>query len=201
MPTKFSAKEQKIIKQKLIQKGTDLFSLYGFKKTNVKDITDAAGISKGSFYNFFSSKEELLLEIFEKQEKFRNKIIENIMNSNMDAEQAIKELFHKSLRNVEQNKIFQRIYEENLVDKMLRKLSEERILENREKDLQDTIRFIRHLQKKSNLIDCEPKVLVGLFRAIFFVTLHQDEIGQDIYERVMDLLIMAIARGLTTNQE
>jgi len=199
MPTKFSKKEQQIIKQNLIQKGTELFSLYGFKKTNIKDITDAAGISKGSFYSFYNSKEELLMEIFEEQEKFRNKIIEDIIAAEMDAEEAIKELFQKSLKNIEQNRLFQRIYEENLIEKMIRKLPEDRILENREKDLEDTIKFIKHLRESSNLIDCQPKILVGLFRALFFTTLYKDEIGRDIYDQVQDLLIEVIARGLTTN--
>ncbi len=34
----------------------------GYNATGVKDITDAAGIPKGSFYNYFESKEEFAVE-------------------------------------------------------------------------------------------------------------------------------------------
>ena len=36
---------------------------YGIRKTNVEDLTSAAGISKGAFYLFFDSKEALFFEI------------------------------------------------------------------------------------------------------------------------------------------
>jgi len=48
----------------LIQKtGTKLFTERGFHACSVQDITDAAGVPKGSFYNHFLSKETLAAEI------------------------------------------------------------------------------------------------------------------------------------------
>jgi len=42
---------------------TKLFTERGFTASSVKDITDAAGVPKGSFYNHFKSKEALAAEI------------------------------------------------------------------------------------------------------------------------------------------
>jgi len=50
--------------RKAVQKaGTKLFTERGFNASSVKDITDAAGVPKGSFYNHFRSKEALAAEI------------------------------------------------------------------------------------------------------------------------------------------
>ncbi|MCF7885785.1 MAG: TetR/AcrR family transcriptional regulator [Candidatus Marinimicrobia bacterium] len=201
MPTKFSQQEQQIIREKLVNKATEFFSKHGFKKTSVKELTDAAGVSKGSFYSFFDSKEELLFEVFEEQEKFRNKIMSEVVNSDMEAEEAIKYLFHKALENIERNQIFQRIYEENLMERIIRKIPPQRIKKHQEQDLNDALGFIKHLQKNSNLIDEPPKVIVGLFRAAFFLTLYENEIGKDIYEDVANLLIECLAKGLTQTEE
>ena len=40
-----------------------LFTERGFSGCSVQDITDAAGVPKGSFYNHFKSKEALAAEI------------------------------------------------------------------------------------------------------------------------------------------
>ena len=37
----------------------------GFNGTSVKDIVDAAGVPKGSFYNYFESKEDFVIEALE----------------------------------------------------------------------------------------------------------------------------------------
>ncbi|MGF6880365.1 TetR family transcriptional regulator [Paraburkholderia sp. MM5477-R1] len=43
--------------EKLLEAGVTLFAEQGFHGTGVKDIVDRAGIPKGSFYNYFESKE------------------------------------------------------------------------------------------------------------------------------------------------
>ncbi|WAA12686.1 TetR/AcrR family transcriptional regulator [Fervidibacillus halotolerans] len=43
-----------------------LFVEKGFMETSVQEILEKSGISKGTFYNYFPSKKELLINIFEK---------------------------------------------------------------------------------------------------------------------------------------
>lgn len=49
-------------RQALIDASLEVFQALGFNGSSVQDITDAAGVPKGSFYNHFASKEELLGE-------------------------------------------------------------------------------------------------------------------------------------------
>jgi TetR/AcrR family transcriptional repressor of nem operon len=47
------------LKERIVFEALRLFSLKGFLSTSVQDILEAAGASKGGFYNHFRSKEEL----------------------------------------------------------------------------------------------------------------------------------------------
>ena len=51
-------------KQQVINKAHQLFIDKGFQATSIQDILEFSGISKGTFYNYFSSKNELLIAIF-----------------------------------------------------------------------------------------------------------------------------------------
>lgn len=52
-------------KRQVILTAQRLFIQKGFLSTSIQDILDEAGISKGTFYNYFSSKNECLLAILE----------------------------------------------------------------------------------------------------------------------------------------
>ncbi|MGE8206563.1 TetR/AcrR family transcriptional regulator [Heyndrickxia sp. NPDC080065] len=52
-------------RKEMIECAIKLFAEKGYQSTSVQDIVSEYGISKGAFYNYFSSKEELLLAIFQ----------------------------------------------------------------------------------------------------------------------------------------
>ncbi|WP_067728585.1 TetR/AcrR family transcriptional regulator [Oceanobacillus damuensis] len=47
-------------KRKLIESGLKLFSAKGYHQTSIQEIASAAGVSKGSFYIYFDSKEQFI---------------------------------------------------------------------------------------------------------------------------------------------
>lgn len=53
-------------KNRILDAGLDLFYNQGYNGTGVKDIVDAAGVPKGSFYNYFDSKESFAVEALDK---------------------------------------------------------------------------------------------------------------------------------------
>ena len=66
-------------KQHVIKMAHQLFIEKGFQSTTIQDILDYSGISKGTFYNYFSSKNELIMAIFRtlftKMERERNDLL------------------------------------------------------------------------------------------------------------------------------
>jgi TetR/AcrR family transcriptional regulator, transcriptional repressor for nem operon len=53
----------------LINSALETLHRQGFNGTAVQDITNAAGLPKGSFYNYFESKEALALEVIDRYRK------------------------------------------------------------------------------------------------------------------------------------
>lgn len=51
--------------QRIVEAAAAVFAEGGFTNTRVADIADRAGIGKGTVYEYFSSKEELLFAVFE----------------------------------------------------------------------------------------------------------------------------------------
>jgi AcrR family transcriptional regulator len=51
------------VKEKITEFSIQLFEKQGFSETSIQDIVDSIGVTKGTFYYYFSSKEELLMDI------------------------------------------------------------------------------------------------------------------------------------------
>lgn len=91
-------KKQK--KRKILEKAFELFRENGYMDTKVEDITKALGISKGSFYTYFKTKEELLCELLEsikKSEMEKCSKVEIDENPKKTLENFIKERFKSFL--------------------------------------------------------------------------------------------------------
>lgn len=51
------------MKEKLLQQSIELFEKKGFSETSIQDIVDSLGVTKGTFYYYFKSKEQMLMQI------------------------------------------------------------------------------------------------------------------------------------------
>lgn len=81
-------------KRKVLEASTELFIEKGIQNTSIQDIIHHAGISKGTFYNYFTSKNECVLAILE-QARYeaslrRNEIM--IGRDTKDAEVLIQQI-------------------------------------------------------------------------------------------------------------
>ncbi len=54
-------KQKLLVRSTLIRAGMELYESQGFAKTTVDQITNVAGVGKGTFYNYFETKEDLLI--------------------------------------------------------------------------------------------------------------------------------------------
>lgn len=55
------------LRERLFHAALDLFARKGFAETTVEDITNAADVGKGTFFNYFPSKEHIFLAFAEMQ--------------------------------------------------------------------------------------------------------------------------------------
>ena len=66
MPENKRSTNRRARKERITQAALDLFRQQGYDETRVEDITQAAGVAKGTFFNYFANKEEVLLYISER---------------------------------------------------------------------------------------------------------------------------------------
>ncbi|WP_226670895.1 TetR/AcrR family transcriptional regulator [Metabacillus litoralis] len=81
-------------KRLIIEKATIFFAEKGYHSTSVQEIAEQCSMSKASLYKFFSSKEELFIEVFEYHQ---NTMFEKVATYSFDPSLSPKELFIKQL--------------------------------------------------------------------------------------------------------
>ncbi len=86
-------------KQEFLMTALELFHEKGYEKTTIKDIINNMGVSKGAFYHYFESKEEVITSLAKEYSNRALRIIKKI--TNRDDLSAIDKL----------NRIFQSINE------------------------------------------------------------------------------------------
>ncbi len=85
-------------KNEIIKNSISIIHEKGYNGTSVQDITDLAGIPKGSFYNYFKSKEDYAVEVMK---FYFNQIQENSFSifeeENVKSTERIKNFYKKSI--------------------------------------------------------------------------------------------------------
>lgn len=79
-PRIFSTTQREELRIKMLDAGFELIKQHGMTHASVEKITQAAGLGKSTFYNFFSSKEEFVTDIMEYQRDRVKQHFEQILN-------------------------------------------------------------------------------------------------------------------------
>lgn len=79
------------LKNRLYPAVLDLFSDYDFHRVNIREISKRSGVSSGTIYKYFSSKEELIFNILDEQIGQ----ISSVISSQIVGMVNIKEIFRK----------------------------------------------------------------------------------------------------------
>jgi AcrR family transcriptional regulator len=80
------------IRERLFRASLDLFAQRGFADTTVEDITNAADVGKGTFFNYFPSKDHLLLAFAEMQLAKLQSIVQNLRTTGEPLPQFLRTL-------------------------------------------------------------------------------------------------------------
>ncbi|TYR79857.1 TetR/AcrR family transcriptional regulator [Priestia megaterium] len=81
------------IKQRIQKVAISLFQKQGYQKTTVSQITAEAGVAKGTFFNYFKTKESVLHCLGVYQTEQVSKKVSLLLDTNKPASAIIKELF------------------------------------------------------------------------------------------------------------
>ena len=68
-------------KDQILDAATDVFAEKGFNEARMDDIVEESGLSKGTLYWYFKSKDEIILSIFERIFAREFAELENLVNA------------------------------------------------------------------------------------------------------------------------
>ena len=97
-------------KQHVLNAAKRLFLENGFANTSIQNILDEAGISKGTFYNYFNSKNECLISIIEESTVTASVLREELAADGPDGPEVLVEQILVRLRMNREQKLI-RLYE------------------------------------------------------------------------------------------
>jgi AcrR family transcriptional regulator len=97
-------------RERLLESAKILFSQKGYYATSVEDIVASAGLSKGAFYFYFKSKEELFKSLVEEMHLNIVKRLENFLERELPLEDALIEHAKVFLEDIYQNRHIAQIF-------------------------------------------------------------------------------------------
>ncbi|NRA38156.1 MAG: TetR/AcrR family transcriptional regulator, partial [Planctomycetes bacterium] len=81
--------------QAIIEAASDIFCDNGFARTRIEDIAKAANVGKGTVYEYFASKEQLLLSCCTSIcDKMNEEIIDHVADPETAAQDPARALYH-----------------------------------------------------------------------------------------------------------
>lgn len=72
------------IQEELQRVSVELFSQQGYARTSVQQIVDAAGVTKGALYHYFTSKDDLLFDIYDRLLSLQREHLDEIVARDLD---------------------------------------------------------------------------------------------------------------------
>lgn len=193
MPKAFSAPEKEILRNRLLEAGHRQFSTYGLKKTSVDELVAAAGISKGAFYIFYSSKEEFFMDVVEQVEQhFRREVLEVIDLPGPSPRARLVAVFKKAFtlwKSVPVLQIFTRADYEILA----RRVPAEKLQEHLSSDRIFMEELVERCRQAGIPIRAPLEAVGNLMYALFFTSLHESDFGAERLQGTLDLLAELVA--------
>ena len=188
----FTDEQNEMIRKDLIREAWRCGVTIGMRKTSVEQLTEAVGISKGSFYKFFESKELLFFAVLEDihTECFTAAQKSLQENESLPPAGRAAAAILAACRWLADTKAF--VFIENDADFLLHRLPEE----VKSAHYHDDETHIRALLEAGGL---QPKggmaLAAATVRGLILTVSHQEQIGA-LYPQVLETLVRGACREL-----
>ena len=194
MATAFTAEEKEVIRKKLHKVAKECLQRYGVKKTTVDQMAAMVDISKGSFYNFYSSKEMLFFAVLEEyQIDVMNRLTEQLgMEVKIDTNRLVQLLydFYQDFC----YSFMYTIFKNHEMELLIRKLPKEVITNHHLIDDRMVKKIVSRINIRENV---SVEIVSALFRTIAMTILHIEEIGEEQFDTILKLVIQGIVEQIT----
>lgn len=179
-----------------------LFSTKGFKETNISEITKTAGMAVGTFYNYYSSKEKLFMDIFlEENAKMKQACFQSL-NLEQPPIKVIDQMIKLNVAGIKSNPILREWYNKSVFEKLEQVYREENGIDTVDFLYDNFLELITLWQKQDKIRkDIDSKMIMLVFAAVINVDTHKEEIGIEYFPELLHLMTELIMKGLMNCSE
>lgn len=185
-------------KARIYECGKELFSEKGFKDTNVADITRKAGVSVGTFYNYYASKEKLFMDIYaEENQQLKRNLMESV-DLNEHPVQLIRGFLARNQAGMKLNPILKEWYNRDVFAKIEKLYREENGQEAVGFVYGESLELVKQWQAQGKIRDdIDSGMIMAMFSAIIHIDTHKEEIGLAYFPELLDYMTEFVLEGLT----
>ena len=188
----FTDEQNEQIRNDLIRAARRCGITIGMRKTSVEQLTEAVGISKGSFYKFFDSKELLFFAVLEDIHTECFAVAQKSLQENaaIDPASRTAAAILAACRWLSETKAF--VFIENDAEFLLHRLPEE----VKTAHYHDDETHIRLLLEKYDLVPNRGiSLAAATVRGLILTVSHKEQIGE-LYPQVLETLVYGACREL-----
>ena len=188
----FTEEQNETIRRDLIREARCCGVTVGMRKTSVEQLTEAVGISKGSFYKFFDSKELLFFAVLEDIHTECFAAAQKSLQENAAIDPAIRTAaaILAACRWLSETKAF--VFIENDAKLLLQRLPEG----VKKEHYHDDETHIRLLLEKYDLVPNRGiSLAAATVRGLILTVSHKEQIGE-LYPQVLETLVYGACREL-----
>jgi len=191
MATAFREKERKEITERIKKYAIKRSSEVGMKKTSVDSIVDYACISKGAFYNFYDSKDELFLEIVEDwHTEIYTMVLKSLTTGMGSSKEKLANALYSACRILYNNGIMK--FYINDLEQLLKNISNTQLTKNYHDDTVHISEVIKYTGLELNVSLNEA---VAVFKNLAYTVLNADNLGEE-YWSALRIIINSVCSNI-----
>ncbi|HUI69733.1 MAG TPA: TetR/AcrR family transcriptional regulator [Spirochaetia bacterium] len=198
MPKAFTDADRRRIRERLIAAGKKLINRVGIRQLVVDDAAREAGISKGSFYSFFPSREDFILSVFESWEKeYRSALIQEVTEGKGSARDKIERFFLGTFAILDREPGLAQLGIKD-IQTIVDRLPPERLEAHQAEDNRVLKQTIGTWVSNGMLDPGLVSAFRGLVPALFSIAVHKEDFPPGTYEPAVRLIAESLAVRMTS---
>ena len=202
MPKAFTEEERKRVLRILKEEGRKIFARYGLRKTTVAELAKSAGIAKGSFYLFCSSKELFYYELLEEEEReLKEKLAVVMADGTLSRRERLRQVLLKGLEETAANPFLRVMLDPEEMGYLVSRLPSEILAQHQQGDVGFAEGILQEWAEKGFLVDIPMPVIAGALRGVFTLMSQQKVIGKDVYNEAIRLYVDALVNHILPAKE
>ena len=200
MPKAFSEAERARIQEKLIAAGKRIINLVGIRPVVIDDIAREAGISKGSFYSFYPSREDFILSVFESWEtEYRGALIREVVEGKGTVQERIERFFLGAFEILEREPGLANLGIRE-IQTIIERLPPERLAAHQMVDNRVLRETFGRWVSEGLLSRDVSEAFRGLVPALFSIAMHRQDFPPGTYHPTVKLIAQALALRLSMGE-